>query len=119
MEAWHGTRGIAYSKKPDDFLKIPGIIPQALPAELLPRSGQRGFIAGYRHFAEAIDAAGGATEPVAGTRSRHRRDYDLPTSLMQSGSGTASGWNRIVTCPQTDGVPLPGGHIPKIDRNFS
>jgi hypothetical protein len=119
MEAWHGTRGIAYSKKPDDFLKISGIIPQALSAELFPRSGQHGFVAGRRQFAGAIEAAGGTTVAVAATRSRHRRDYDLPTSLMQSGSGTASGWNRIVTCPQTDGVPLPGGHIPKIDRNFS
>jgi hypothetical protein len=81
MEAWHGTRGIAYSKKPDDFLKISGIIPQALPAELFPRSGQRGFVAGPRQFAGAIEAAGGTTEAVAATCFRHRRDYDFPASL--------------------------------------
>jgi hypothetical protein len=46
-----------------------------------PRGGLRGFIAGYRHFAEAIDAAGSATEPVAATRSRHRHNYDFPASL--------------------------------------
>ena len=119
MEAWHGTRGIAYSKKPNDFLKIPGIIPQALQAMLFPRGGQRGFVAGRRQFAEAIEVAGSATEPVAATRSRHRRDYNLPTSLMQSGSGPAAGWNRIAKCLQTEGAPLPGRHIPKIDRNFS
>jgi hypothetical protein len=119
MEAWHGTRGIAHSKKPDDFLKNPGIIPQALQAMLFRSGGLRGFVAGRRQFAEAIEAAGSTTEAVAATRSRHRRDYDLPTSLMQSGSGTASGWNRIVKCPQTEGAALPGRHIPKIDRNFS
>jgi hypothetical protein len=124
MEAWHGTRGIAYSKKPDDFLKISGIIPQALPAEMFPRSGQRGFVAGRRQIAGAIEAAGGTTEAVAATCSRNRRDYDFPASLATTkihSMRIRTGGRLESHCDMSANRrrPFAREHIPKIDRNFS